>query len=41
MSLLSQEGKGAIPKGHIVAYQASKDLTLKFMRAVRRLSEEQ
>jgi len=41
MSLLSQDGKGGIPEGHIIAYQASKNLTLKFMRAVRRLSDEQ
>ena len=37
LSLLSSEGRGGIPRGHITAYQASRGLTLRFLKAVRKV----
>ena len=39
MSLLSQNGSGGTPEGHIVAFGASRELQLRFLRALLKNSE--
>ena len=41
LSLLSDGGRGGVPEGHIIAFQASKELHLRFLRAVRKVCGEQ
>ena len=38
LALLSEEGRGGIPQGHVVAFQASRDLHLRFIRALRKVA---
>ena len=39
LSLLSENGGGGVPEGHIVAFQPSRELQLRFLRAVLKNSD--